>query len=100
MDFWTPPRFLKSLCAFSLPEHQKKPHVRNFLPALLGPEMAARILWAPEIFWFLLEKASMPIKFLVFFWGGGILGWGGGGGSANFLFLWAWTFSCLSTMPA
>ena len=28
-----------------------------FLPAILRPEMAARILWAPGIFWFfLLEK--------------------------------------------
>ena len=34
---------------------QKKPHVRSFFPpAILGPEMAALILWAPGIFWFFL----------------------------------------------
>ena len=63
----------------------------DFLPATLGPEMAAPILWAPGIFWFYLqEKASTPIKFLVL-GGGGILGsWVFlGGRGAPILFLWA-----------
>ena len=58
-------------------------------PAILGPEMAAPILWAPEIFGsFLQGKPTCPIKFLALgqFWGGG------GGGSANFI-LWAQGFS-------
>ena len=41
-----------------------------FLPATLGPEMAAPILWAPGIFGSFCWKTPMPIKFLVL-WGGG-----------------------------
>ena len=42
----------------------------KFPPVILGPEMAAPILWAPGIFGFFLVE--MPIKFLLL---------GGGGGS-------------------
>ena len=42
----------------------------TFPPAILGPEMAAPILWAPGIFGFFLLENPMPIKFL-FFGGGG-----------------------------
>ena len=52
----------------------------KFSPAILGPKMAAPILCVPGIFgFFLQEKTSMPIKFLVL--GGGVFGlWGAGGG--------------------
>ena len=59
-------------------------------PAILGPEMAAPIFWAPGIFGFFCWKTSimMPIKFLVSRLRGGIVGffWKGGG-SANFIFM-------------
>ena len=35
---------------------------QNVLPAILEPDMAAPILWAPRIFGSLFRKASMPIK--------------------------------------
>ena len=35
---------------------EKNPHVRNFPPAILVPEMAAPILWAPGIFWLFLQE--------------------------------------------
>ena len=44
----------------------------KFPPVILGPEMAALILWAPGIFWFFLLENPMPIKFLLL--GGGVLG--------------------------
>ena len=59
-----------------------------FLPAILGPEMAAPILWAPGIFWFFLQENPHARKiprflggsfFFFFLWGGG--------GSANFIFM-------------
>ena len=41
---------------------QKKLYVRNFPPSILGPEMAAPILWAPGIFGlFLLENHAHKI---------------------------------------
>ena len=43
-----------------------------FLPAILGLEMAAPILWAPGIFWFFLLDNPHAHKFLVL--GGGVLG--------------------------
>ena len=49
-----------------------------FPPAILGPEMAAPILWAPGMFWFFLLETLMPIKLLVLGAGGG--GFEGGGG--------------------
>ena len=57
----------------------------KFLSAILGPEMAAPILWAPGKHVFLLEKAK-SIKFRVL--GGGEFGffWGGRGGKCRFSF--------------
>ena len=58
-------------------------------PAILGPEMAAPILWAPGIFCW---KPPMPIKFLLLGGGGG---WGfleGREVEVPILFLWAWGF--------
>ena len=51
---------------------QKKRDVHKFPPAILGPEMAAPILWAPCIFWFFLLENPMPVKFLLL--GGGGVG--------------------------
>ena len=72
---------------------QKKPHVRNLCAVILGPEMAAPILWAPGIFCSFCWNIPMPIKFLVL-GGGGAVGFlqGGGGGEVPILFLWAWGF--------
>ena len=60
----------------------------KFPPAILGPEMAAPILWAPGIFlFFLLEIPRAhkipPVR------GGGVMGFlrRGGGASANFIFM-------------
>ena len=36
----------------------------KFPPAILGPEMAAPILWAPCIFWFFGGRGEVPILFL------------------------------------
>ena len=55
---------------------RRKPHVRkqNSPPAILGPEMAAPILWAPGSFCW---QPPRPIKF--FFVGTGLVGfWGEG----------------------
>ena len=43
----------------------------KFLSAILGPEMAAPILWAPGKMRSFCRKTAMPIKFLVL--GGGIM---------------------------
>ena len=49
-----------------------------FLPAILGPEMAAPILWAPGIFLVLSAgKNPMPIKFFVLGGGSGVFRKGG-----------------------
>ena len=61
----------------------------KFLPVILGPEMAASILWAPGIFWFFLLENPMPIKFLLLGGGWGFLE---GGVGVPILFLWAWGF--------
>ena len=53
----------------------------TFAPGILGPEMAAPILWAPAIFGSFCRKPSMPITFLVL--GGG----GGGGGELQVYFM-------------
>ena len=63
-----------------------------FLPAILGPEMAAPLLWAPGILWlFLLENPHAdkiaPLG------GAGVLGFfRRGGGSADFIFTGAGIF--------
>ena len=51
----------------------------KFLSAILGPEMAAPILWAPGKNAFFLQEKTMSIKFLLLGGGGGILGFLGGG---------------------
>ena len=69
---------------------QKNPRVRKcFLSAILGPEMAAPILWARGKNSFFLQDKPMSIKFLVLRGGGGILCFWGGGGEVAILFLWA-----------
>ena len=45
----------------------------KFLPAILGPEMAAPILWAPGILGFFLLENPHAHKIPPFF-GGGVLG--------------------------
>ena len=49
----------------------------NFLSAILGPEMAAPILWAPRISVFFLQE-NLHVHKIPRFRGGGILGLGGG----------------------
>ena len=49
------------------------------LPAILGLEMAAPILWAPGIFWFFLLDNPRAHK-IPPFRGGGVLGFLGRGG--------------------
>ena len=59
----------------------------KFPPAILGPEMAAPILWAPGILWFFLLENSHAHK-IPPFRGGGVLGLlRRGGGSADFIFM-------------
>ena len=62
----------------------------KFPPVILGPEMAAALLWAPGIFWLLLEN---PHAHNILLLGeGGVLGFfleGGGGVEVPILFLWA-----------
>ena len=60
----------------------------KFVSAILGPEMAAPILWAPGK---MRSGKPMSIKFLVF-GGGGVFWLGGGGGSADFIFMRAGIF--------
>ena len=58
----------------------------KFPPAILGPEMAAPILWAPGIFWFFLLENPHAHKIPPF--RGGCWGFlGRGGRSANFTFM-------------
>ena len=67
----------------------------KFPPVILGPEMAAPILWAPGIFWFFLLENPHAHK-IPPFRGGGFLGFfvflEGGGVEVPILFLWAWGF--------
>ena len=65
-----------------------------FPPAILGPEMAATILWAPGIFWFFLLETTHAHKIPPFFGGGGGF-WvflEGGGRSVNFILMGAGIF--------
>ena len=58
----------------------------KFPPVILGPEMAAPILWAPGIFGLFLMKNPHAHKIPPF--RGGVLCFlGGGGGSSNFIFM-------------
>ena len=90
--------FVNNAPTSSFQKSEKKPHVRNFLPVILGPEMAAPFLWAPGIFWFFLLENPMPIKFLLL-GGGGVVGFLEGGGEVPILFLWAWGFSDKKNRP-
>ena len=58
----------------------------KFLSAILGPEMAAPILWTPGENTFFLQGNLHVHKILVLGGGLGILGFGGGG-SADFIFV-------------
>ena len=65
----------------------------KFPPVILGPEMAAPILWAPGILWFFLLENPHAHRIPPFRGGGGF--WfflEGGGGSANFIFMGAGIF--------
>ena len=46
---------------------KKKPHVRT---AILGPEMAAPLLWAPGIYWFSVKQKALHAHKIPLFWGG------------------------------
>ena len=62
----------------------------KFMSAILGPEMAAPILWTPRISAFFLQENLHVHKIPRF---GGVFGvWGGGGGSADFIFMGAGIF--------
>ena len=62
----------------------------KFLSAILGPEMAAPILWAPGKNALFLQEKPMSIKFLLL--GGRGVFWFWGGGNADFIFMGARTF--------
>ena len=62
----------------------------KFVSAILGPEMAAPILWAPRISAFFLQENLHVHKFPRF--GGGGLFWVWGGESADFTFVGAGIF--------
>ena len=64
-----------------------------FLPAILGPGVAAPILWAPGIFWFFLLENPRAHE-IPPFRGGGFWAFleGGGGRSADFVFMGAGIF--------
>ena len=69
----------------------------KFLSAILGPEMAAPILWTPGKNAFFLQEKPVSIKFLVL--GGGVFWVFWGGGSADFIFMGAriflkFTYAC------
>ena len=67
----------------------------NFPPVILGPEMAAPILWAPGIFGFFLLENHHAHKIPPF--RGGVMGFlEGGGGSANFIFMGVGIFPIIS----
>ena len=62
----------------------------KFMSAILGPEMAAPILWAPRISAFFLQENLHVHKIPRFWGGGGILGLGGG--KCRFFFMGAGIF--------
>ena len=67
----------------------------KFPPVILGPEMAAPILWAPGIFWFFLLENPHAHKIHRF--RGGVVGFFRRGGvEVLILFLWAWGFFRMS----
>ena len=58
----------------------------KFLPAILGPEMATPILWAPEKIAFFLQENRRAHKIPRF--GGGVIWVFEGRGEVPILFLW------------
>ena len=70
----------------------KIPVSTKFVSAILGPEMAAPILWTPGKNAFFLQEKPMSIKYLVLGGGGILVFFLGGGGSANFSFMGARIF--------
>ena len=70
----------------------------KFPPIILGPEMAAPILWAPGIFAFFLLENPHAHKIPPF--RGGVLGFSRRGGvEVPILFLWAWGFFRFKGLP-
>ena len=69
---------------------QKNPRVRKFVSAILGPEMAARILRTPGKMPSFCRK-TLHVHKIPRFRGGGIWFWGGGG-SADSIFMGARIF--------
>ena len=67
----------------------------KFLSAILGPEMAAPILWTPGKNAVFLQENIHVHKIPRFGGGGGDFGFGfgGGGGSADFIFMGVGIFS-------
>ena len=67
--------------------HRKSVVSIKFPPVILGPEMAAPVLWAPVILWFFLLENPHAHR-IPPFRGGGVHGffWKGGG-SAGFIFM-------------
>ena len=61
----------------------------KFLSAILGPEMAAQILWTPGKNAFFLQE-NLHVHNIPRFWVGGYSGLGGG--SADFIFMGAGIF--------
>ena len=58
----------------------------KFLSAILGPEMAAPILWTPGKSASVLQEKPCPLEFLVLGGGGREFGFWGGGGECRFYF--------------
>ena len=81
---------------------QKKRDVHKFPPAILGPEMAAPILWAPGLFWFFLLENPHAHKIPPFGGGGGGVGvlLKGGGWKCQFYFYGRGDFSDKLTSQA
>ena len=69
----------------------------KLLSAILGPEMAAPILWTPGKNAFFLQEKPMSIKFLVL--GGGYFGFWGGRGECRFYFYGRADFWSTSSQP-
>ena len=63
----------------------------KFLSAILGPEMAAPILWTPGKIAFFLQE-NRHVHKIPRFRGGGYFGFWRGGGSADFIFMGAGIF--------
>ena len=83
--------FLPLSCGFQALTFIRKNVVSiKFPPAILGPEMAAPILWAPGIFWFFLLENPHAHKIPPF--RGGFWNFLEGGVEVPILFLWAWGF--------